>query len=323
MAEEEPRKKINTYVINQIPRPTCDVEFIPLPFYNTIYTIMVKPVAIYYAPAYKPGLEQPQEHTSFDYEFKLPELIESMINEKKGNLQLQIRFGKELPGMSELSEGLPEPITFYINSHENIAKNSPIDYYCSAFELLNDTKNKITILWPHCKTPYYMMINIVEPIIIEDVVKRIQFNNKLCCTKQRAKAKIIAFLKNAKKKSDAEGCNMGTTLDLSLLCPITKLKMELPARSVKCSHLQCFDLRGLFSLNTIKPTWKCPICNVRILINELFLDSFLLDVLNTPSLPESCSKILFYKNGNWESYIEPKKEINDCNDDDSEPMLTN
>ncbi|XP_060859162.1 uncharacterized protein LOC132936446 [Metopolophium dirhodum] len=327
MAEEEPRKKVNTYIINTIPKPKYNVQFKLLPFYKYVYKFMAQPEAIYCIPIYKPGLKQPQEHTIIEYEFELPKLIEKIISEKKNNVQLQIRFGKELLGMSELSEELPEPITFYINSHKGTAKNSPIDYYCSVFKLLSDTKNKITILWPHCKTPYYIVINIVESITIEDLVKQVQFNNKIRSITLNTKAKITEFLKNTIEKSGADGCDMAT-LDLSLLCPITKLKMKLPARSMKCNHLQSFDLRGLFALNKIKPTWKCPVCNIPILVDELVLDSFLLDVINTPSVPGNDFQIIIHENGSWESYKKPKEETktpktNDCNGDDSEPIMIN
>jgi len=250
------------------------------------------------------------EHTQFDYEFTLPKLIVSIINEKSNSVQLQIRFGKELPGMSELSEGLPKSIQIAINSHIDTAKDSPINYSCNLFLFLNDTKNRISILWPHCKTPYYMTVNIVESITIADLVKRVQFNNKLCSITLNTKAKAMELLKNGTKHSDVEFCD-SQTLKLSLLCPITKLKMELPTRSLKCSHLQCFDLHALFSLNMIKPTWKCPICYIRILVNELVVDSFFLDIINSSYLPENCFQIIFFKNGNWEPYIEPKKEILD------------
>lgn len=266
------------------------------------------------------------EYTSFEYEFKLPELIETIINEKK-NVQLQIRFGKELPGMSELSEGLPEPIMYHINSNKGMANKSPIDHCCNVFKLLSDTKNKITIFWPHCETPYYMIINILEELTIEDLVKHVQFNNKLCSVTLNTKNKIREFLKNSIKNSDKEGCDT-VKLDVSSLCPITKLKMNLPARSMKCNHFQCFDLRGLFELNKIKPTWKCPVCNIRILIDELVLDSFILDVMNTQSLPGKGFQIMLHDNGSWEPYVDPKKETktpktNDSNGDESEPMIIN
>jgi len=60
MAEEEPRKKVNTYIINTIPKPKCNVQFKLLPFYKRVYEMMVQPEAIYYVPTYKPGLNQPQ-----------------------------------------------------------------------------------------------------------------------------------------------------------------------------------------------------------------------------------------------------------------------
>jgi len=266
------------------------------------------------------------EYTSFEYEFELPELIERIINENK-NAQLQIRFGKELSGMNELSEGLPEPIMYHINSNRSIAMNSPIDYCCNIFKLLSDTKNKITIFWPHCETPYYMIINIVEALTIEDLVKHVESKNKLYSITLNTKIKMREFLKNSIKNSDKEGCDTAS-LDVSSLCPITKLKMRLPARSMKCSHFQCFDLRGLFELNKIKPKWKCPVCNIRILINELVLDSFMLDCINAPSLPGNDFQITLHDNDSFKLYVDQKKETktpktNDSNGDESEPMIIN
>jgi len=60
MAEVEPhRKKVNSYIINAIPRPICNVEFKLMPFYISAYE-MVRPMAIYFVPTIKPGSKQSQ-----------------------------------------------------------------------------------------------------------------------------------------------------------------------------------------------------------------------------------------------------------------------
>jgi len=46
-----------------------------------------------------------------------------------------------------------------------------------------------------------------------------------------------------------------------------------------------------------------------LLIDELVIDSFLLDIINDSSLPENCFQIILYRDGNFKPYIEPKTEI--------------
>jgi len=250
----------------------------------------------------------------------LPEVVLSIINDRPQRVELEMRFGKELPGMSELSEELPGEIQISINSHKVTAIDSPVNYNCSTFLLLNKTDNKISISWPHCIEPYYMVVNIVESFTIEDLVKRVQFHNKLCAVTLNTKAKAKELLKSDGTHTDVDPLSGTPTHKVCLLCPITKLKMKLPTRSLKCSHLQCFDLHAFLSLNSIKPTWKCPVCNIPILIDELVVDSFFLDIINNSSLPENCIHIMIYKNGNWEPYIEPKIEFieDDQNESDQE-----
>lgn len=57
MTEEQPRKKVNCYIINSTPRPICNVEFQQQPFYKSIYNL-TKPVAIYCVTKIKHDLEQ-------------------------------------------------------------------------------------------------------------------------------------------------------------------------------------------------------------------------------------------------------------------------
>jgi len=56
---EEPRKKVNFYIVNLIPRPICNVKFQVRQFYQKVQTIL-EPVAIYCIPKIKPDLEQLQ-----------------------------------------------------------------------------------------------------------------------------------------------------------------------------------------------------------------------------------------------------------------------
>ena len=35
---------------------------------------------------------------------------------------------------------------------------------------------------------------------------------------------------------------------VSLICPLTKVKLKIPARSNDCEHLECFDLKAFLTL---------------------------------------------------------------------------
>lgn len=69
------------------------------------------------------------------------------------------------------------------------------------------------------------------------------------------------------------------TLQLSLLCPLTHLKPDIPVRGTRCSHLQCFDLRSFVTLQETPKVnrWKCPVCKEHCarLVRDLYLESIL------------------------------------------------
>uniref|UniRef100_A0A2S2PB33 E3 SUMO-protein ligase n=1 Tax=Schizaphis graminum TaxID=13262 RepID=A0A2S2PB33_SCHGA len=231
-----------------------------------------------------------------------------MLKDETKNFRLQIRFGERLEGKKYLIEKLPDLTKISVNSKiSSTTKTSPINYKCE--HLFKE--NYISVLWPVFKTPYYMMIEIVEIVSVKHLVERIQFNNRLCSVKLNTKAKAIELM-----KSSVTEILDSTSFKFTLLCPITKLKMKLPTRSLKCSHLQCFDLSTFILLNKVNQKWICPICKISVLINELVIDSFLLDIVNNSTLPENCFEITLYANGEWEPCIEQTMENNQSESDD-------
>ena len=52
-----------------------------------------------------------------------------------------------------------------------------------------------------------------------------------------------------------------TTLNISLLCPLMRSRIRLPARSHNCKHVQCFDLESYLMMNAKNSNWNCPICS--------------------------------------------------------------
>jgi len=43
---------------------------------------------------------------------------------------------------------------------------------------------------------------------------------------------------------------------ISLICPLSLCRLRLPARSIRCGHLKCFDLESFLQLNERIPRWN-------------------------------------------------------------------
>ncbi|XP_076341670.1 E3 SUMO-protein ligase PIAS1-like isoform X2 [Tachypleus tridentatus] len=74
-----------------------------------------------------------------------------------------------------------------------------------------------------------------------------------------------------------------TSLRGSLLCPLGKMRMDIPCRSITCSHLQCIDASLYLQMNEKKPTWICPVCDKDAVFRCLMIDG--ISTTGTSSLP--------------------------------------
>ncbi|XP_054030988.1 zinc finger MIZ domain-containing protein 2 isoform X2 [Dryobates pubescens] len=70
-----------------------------------------------------------------------------------------------------------------------------------------------------------------------------------------------------------------TAIKVSLKCPITFRRIQLPARGHDCRHIQCFDLDSYLQLNCERGTWRCPVCNKTALLEGLEVDQYMLGIL--------------------------------------------
>ncbi|KAF6302215.1 zinc finger MIZ-type containing 2 [Rhinolophus ferrumequinum] len=70
-----------------------------------------------------------------------------------------------------------------------------------------------------------------------------------------------------------------TAIKVSLKCPVTFRRIQLPARGHDCRHIQCFDLESYLQLNCERGTWRCPVCNKTALLEGLEVDQYMLGIL--------------------------------------------
>uniref|UniRef100_A0A8C4QSJ6 Protein inhibitor of activated STAT, 1a n=1 Tax=Eptatretus burgeri TaxID=7764 RepID=A0A8C4QSJ6_EPTBU len=97
---------------------------------------------------------------------------------------------------------------------------------------------------------------------------------------QRLKAKGIrnpdhsrALIKE-KLTADPDSEIATTSLRVSLMCPLGKMRLSIPCRALTCTHLQCFDAALYLQMNEKKPTWVCPVCDRKAPYEVLIIDGF-------------------------------------------------
>uniref|UniRef100_A0A8V5GQ72 Uncharacterized protein n=1 Tax=Melopsittacus undulatus TaxID=13146 RepID=A0A8V5GQ72_MELUD len=87
-----------------------------------------------------------------------------------------------------------------------------------------------------------------------------------------------------------------TSLRVSLLCPLGKMRLRVPCRATTCSHLQCFDAALYLQMNEKKPTWTCPVCDQKAPYDDLIIDGLFMEILNSCT---DCDEIQFMEDGSW------------------------
>nr|XP_033781328.1 E3 SUMO-protein ligase PIAS3 isoform X2 [Geotrypetes seraphini] len=98
-----------------------------------------------------------------------------------------------------------------------------------------------------------------------------------------------------------------TSLRVSLMCPLGKMRLTVPCRAVTCTHLQCFDAALYLQMNEKKATWTCPVCDKKAPYDNLIIDGLFMEILNSCS---DCDEIQFMEDGSW-CPMKPKKEKQD------------
>lgn len=127
---------------------------------------------------------------------------------------------------------------------------------------------------------------------------------------ERLRAKGVQAITHTKsviveKLQEDADCDIATTmLKVSLMCPLGKMRMTTPCRSSTCLHLQCFDANLFLLMNERKPTWNCPVCDKAANYDNLVIDGYFQDVLQSPLLSSDDHEIQLHKDGSWSTHVE-------------------
>lgn len=79
--------------------------------------------------------------------------------------------------------------------------------------------------------------------------------------------------KNALSKSSTKESDLSSaSLTISLICPLGLDRMNIPVRSINCTHISCFDFITYLRFQSEYGSWKCPLCSHECTFDDLRLD---------------------------------------------------
>jgi hypothetical protein len=80
--------------------------------------------------------------------------------------------------------------------------------------------------------------------------------------------------------SNSDDSVQQTGVRVSLKCPVTFKRIQLPARGAECKHIQCFDLEAYLKMNCERCTWRCPVCNSNAQLEGLEVDHYIWGIIS-------------------------------------------
>lgn len=154
------------------------------------------------------------------------------------------------------------------------------------------TKNVITVNWLPDGKNYALAIFIVKQLSADTLMKKL--HDKTPRSSEETKNYIIKKLTNV----DPE-LTTTSSYNFSLVCPLSKVRMKIPAKSIHCDHIQCFDAGTFILMNEKKPQWMCPTCNKSCLYNDIQIDNYFLEIITSPTLSDDINVIEVLADGSW------------------------
>ncbi|KAH8355692.1 hypothetical protein KR200_004809 [Drosophila serrata] len=174
--------------------------------------------------------------------------------------------------------------------------------------------NTIMVQWcPDYTRSYCLAVYLVKKLTSAQLLQRMKTKGVKPVDYTRALSKFLCGFFNGiiinnptatptvkEKLTEDADCEIATTmLKVSLNCPLGKMKMLLPCRASTCSHLQCFDASLYLQMNERKPTWNCPVCDKPAIYDNLVIDGYFQEVLNSTLLKSDDTEIQLHQDGSW------------------------
>ncbi|XP_056291294.1 zinc finger MIZ domain-containing protein 1a isoform X3 [Pseudoliparis swirei] len=144
-------------------------------------------------------------------------------------------------------------------------------------------RNTIQITVTACCCSHLFVLQLVHRpsvrSVLQGLLKKRLLPAEHCITKVKRNFSSVAASAGSTPLNGEDGVEQ-TAIKVSLKCPITFRRIQLPARGHDCKHVQCFDLESYLQLNCERGTWKCPVCNKTALLEGLEVDQYMWGILN-------------------------------------------
>ncbi|KAG6088667.1 hypothetical protein E4U30_001878 [Claviceps sp. LM220 group G6] len=134
---------------------------------------------------------------------------------------------------------------------------------------------------------FYFVVNLCKVTTVSELVTDISNRRRI------PKASVVAELNEKAQDPDV----VATSQVLSLKCPITYMRLDVPCRSLSCTHIQCFDATSYLQLQEQGPQWLCPICNKSAPFEQLAVDEYVRDIITNTS--KDLETAVIEPNGRW------------------------
>uniref|UniRef100_A0A8C5LZS1 Protein inhibitor of activated STAT 2 n=1 Tax=Leptobrachium leishanense TaxID=445787 RepID=A0A8C5LZS1_9ANUR len=168
----------------------------------------------------------------------------------------------------------------------------------SLVRLSSAVPNQVSISWAsEVGKNYSMAVHLVRQLTSAVLLQKLKMKGIRNPDHSRALIK-------EKLTADPDSEIATTSLRVSLMCPLGKMRLTIPCRAVTCTHLQCFDAALYLQMNEKKPTWICPVCDKKAAYESLILDGLFMEILNQCT---DVDEIQFQEDGSW-CPMRPKKE---------------
>uniref|UniRef100_H9G0G0 Zinc finger MIZ domain-containing protein 2 isoform 2 n=1 Tax=Macaca mulatta TaxID=9544 RepID=H9G0G0_MACMU len=143
-------------------------------------------------------------------------------------------------------------------------------------------RNTIQITVTACCCSHLFVLQLVHRpsvrSVLQGLLKKRLLPAEHCITKIKRNFSSVAASSGNTTLNGEDGVEQ-TAIKVSLKCPITFRRIQLPARGHDCKHVQCFDLESYLQLNCERGTWRCPVCNKTALLEGLEVDQYMLGIL--------------------------------------------
>ncbi|KAK2761395.1 SUMO ligase siz1 [Arachnomyces sp. PD_36] len=162
--------------------------------------------------------------------------------------------------------------------------------------------NHVVITYALTQKKFYVLANLVQRHPVEELVARLKARKTI------SRDQVLREMRSKAEDSDI----VATSTIMSLKCPLSTLRIEVPCRTTMCTHNQCFDASSFLQLQEQAPTWACPVCNKATSFAGLQIDQYVDDILR--STPSAVEQVTVEPKGDWSKLGDPGSDMGTGNE---------